>query len=508
MRVLVIALCALLVVSQAAWADNDSCEYARDGECDEGRYGGGAACSDGTDATDCRAIAATATCEFAFDYQCDEARYGGGGACTAGSDTFDCARLAARQSDDSCVYANDAECDEPRFHNTSGLCRDGTDATDCRGAETPSQALARLMALLPKDIRRQLGNDSCEYANDRECDDAGFGGTGFCDSGTDAADCRALAAGGDDTCRYAGDNECDEPGIGLDYCISGSDTTDCAPVAFLRNRDNSCVTAFDRRCDEPGQGTGTCEAFSDTADCVGRGRPVQASDHFFGRDDRFLPDPTVMPWRTIGRLTGDNGDCSGVLVGSRTVLTAGHCLTDDGTVTVLPEYFFAGQRGGRYVAKARVVAGEFAPDYATETRPAGRGNGTDWGLVTLDRDLGLTVGFLDVHVLGPIDIAAIDSGGLVVDQAGYSWDTGDNLSGHLGCRVTDAFADSTILHECDTTQGDSGSPVLLRVGDSYRVIAVDSQFFDREEKNVTFTSGNLAVDSRAFAEAVRRANGG
>ncbi len=490
-----------------AAAADDSCEYARDGECDEGRYGGGAACADGTDRFDCQPIAKTALCDYAFDYVCDEARFGGGGACAAGTDTFDCALLAAGRQDDSCVYARDSECDEPGFHNSSGLCRAGSDTSDCSGAETTAEALERLMALLPKDVRERLGADSCSFADDGECDDAAFGGTGACASGTDAADCRAMAAGGDDSCRYARDGECDEPGIGLDYCISGSDTTDCAPVAYLRNRDNSCPTAFDRRCDEPGQGTGTCAASTDTADCLGRARPAEASDHFFGRDDRFLPDVTQMPWRAIGLLTADGSDCSGVLVGPRIVLTAAHCLTDDGLATILPDAFYAGRRGDRYAAKAFVVSAEFAPDYSITQRPAGQGNGNDWGIVTLDRDLGSQLGYLDVHELGPDDIAAIDAGGLVVDQAGYSWDTAENLSGHLSCRIIDRYDDATILHECDTTRGDSGSPILLKVGDAYRVVAVDSQFLDTEEKNAAFASGNLAVDARAFAAAVRRANG-
>jgi protease YdgD len=151
------------------------------------------------------------------------------------------------------------------------------------------------------------------------------------------------------------------------------------------------------------------------------------------------------------------------------------------------------------------VAAEPAPDYAPEVRGAGLGNGNDWALVTLDRDLGRTQGMLPVYVLTAEEIAQIRSRGLIVDQAGYSWDTGNYLSGHAGCRLTAAYDDSTILHECDTTRGDSGSPILLTRNGVTGVIAVDSQFFDTEDKTATFASGNMAVDSRIFAPAVAAA---
>jgi protease YdgD len=282
--------------------------------------------------------------------------------------------------------------------------------------------MARLMAAVPAEIRARLGDDSCRWAHDLECDDARFGGTGACPDGTDATDCRAMAIGGDNTCRYANDGECDEPGIGTGLCHSGSDLNDCRSVAFLRNRTNNCEHALNGICDEPGIGTGLCRANTDTADCIGRARPPDARDHFFGHDDRIVFRPEAMPWAAVGLIhTSDGGSCTGMLIGARLVATAAHCMLDGaGTTPVKALVFRAGAWGETEAARAYVVAQVVAPDYDPETKPPGQGNGDDWALLTLDRDLGLSVGHVRPYLLGKTELERLAQGErLTVSQAGY-----------------------------------------------------------------------------------------
>lgn len=135
--------------------------------------------------------AAQNTCQYANDNECDEARFGGLGLCDAGTDTADCAQLSAGLNDDSCASAGDGQCDEYRFNGT-GFCVDGTDATDCTAWQSQREAnfLDRAAALdVTATTLDALGDNSCRWSYDLECDDVNFGGTGACDTGTDAMDC-------------------------------------------------------------------------------------------------------------------------------------------------------------------------------------------------------------------------------------------------------------------------------------------------------------------------------
>ncbi|MEM7444043.1 MAG: trypsin-like serine protease [Pseudomonadota bacterium] len=347
-----------------------------------------------------------------------------------------------------------------------------------------------------------VGNDSCQWANDLECDDIRFGGTGACREGTDATDCRALAMGGDNSCEWSFDGECDEPRIGVGVCTSGTDTADCAAAAIRRNRTNSCPTSLNDRCDESALGgSGLCQPLTDTSDCLGRTTPAGIRDHHFGFDDRIRVDSSAMPWRTIGQLELDGGGrCTATLVGPDIVLTAAHCFGGRTGRIQGGGRFLAGQSASGSVAVASLVESYVNPQYRDNTiETIGQGNGDDWAFARLNRPIGSEIGYMDVLAPTRADQGqALAGTWFRVNQAGYSWDTGDDISANIGCRVESFFDDNSMFHQCDTTQGDSGSPIFVDRGNGqYSVIAVDSQFFRLPGQTRT---SYLAVDARAFAE--------
>ena len=139
--------------------------------------------------------------------------------------------------DDASRWANDGECDDPRFSGTGmseGIWLDddiGHDATDCR---TAWRAGTLALADASDEVAPDFGDDDGDFANDNECDDPRFAGPGMTktallddDLGHDATDCStAWDTGdiwligdwgeeapdfGDDDSDWANDDECDDP---------------------------------------------------------------------------------------------------------------------------------------------------------------------------------------------------------------------------------------------------------------------------------------------------------
>ena len=353
------------------------------------------------------------------------------------------------------------------------------------------------------------GDDTCRWANDGECDDPGIG-TGACQEFTDYSDCWRVATGVEDnSCQWANDGECDEPGFGTGACTQATDLNDCREFIHLRGQRDSCEHAFNGVCNEPGVGDGACAVRTDRSDCVGRERPLDINDHFFGHDDRVVLDTAEFPWAAVGQIDMDSGGaCTATLIASDILITAGHCISGQSGVDARGVFTTAYRRPGGPLT-ARVVDYFMDPDWDRERFSAGNDlDYTDWALLRIDTPLGDIVGhavpgrmhdYLDAIAPdattpgtgrkgpgGGVQPSLDDqlagapsqrrSGEFTLVQGGYSWDTGANLSGNIGCFVVELFNDATMAHDCDTTRGDSGSPFMVRDGEDYVVLATDSNF--------------------------------
>lgn len=234
--------------------------------------------------------------------------------------------------DDTSTWANDGECDDPRFEGEGMAASTNRedrlrDATDCRtlledGKITFSKTQYDPEMTVFEGV--QLGDDSGRYPNDGECDDPRFVGFGMSQSPDhpeiekDRSDCSyGLQLGelsiadelpppltlyddidfGNDKGTYAGDSECDDPrfaGIGmatisLDAENIAGDRSDCLSAYKIGNirliersvvdgidfGDNRNLYAEDGECDDPrfsGRGMGEKPGLDgvkhDAADCM------------------------------------------------------------------------------------------------------------------------------------------------------------------------------------------------------------------------------------------------
>ena len=112
--------------------------------------------------------------------------------------------------DNTSRWANDGECDDPRFEGpgTDDILLDSDrmrDANDCRAAfeaGTISLVGATTSAGRPSVGSIDFGDNSSQWANDGECDDPRFTGSGSADVlvsadlKRDANDCRAAYRAG------------------------------------------------------------------------------------------------------------------------------------------------------------------------------------------------------------------------------------------------------------------------------------------------------------------------
>ena len=223
---------SLIDVNEINFGD-DSSNWARNGECDDPRFQGSGMASyliDSdrlSDATDCEAL-----------FNLGEVSLVGANEIIFGDDSSD--------------WANDGECDDSRFEGPgmASYLTDSdrlSDATDCEALFN----LGEVTLVVANEII--FGDDSSNWANDGECDDPRFEGPGMAsylidsDRLSDATDCQTLFIQGnislkatdginfgDDSSNWARNGECDDPrfeGSGMaSYLIDSdrlSDATDC-----------------------------------------------------------------------------------------------------------------------------------------------------------------------------------------------------------------------------------------------------------------------------------------
>lgn len=195
-----------------------------------------------------------------------------------------------------------------------------------------------------------------------------------------------------------------------------------------------------------------------------------------GDDDRqALPlDRGSWPWSSIGRVNRSTGGfCTGTLIAADQVLTSAHCLWNSRTGRMLrPEalHFVAGWERGDYLAHGRVAAIRTAAGLTVDL--AGRPDELrhDWAVLMLTAPLS---GATAVQPVAPT--ASRPDVGDRLSRAGYGRDRPHGLSRHDGCRVV-ALADGLVLHDCDATHGESGSPLLSLDEGTARLVAIHAGY--------------------------------
>ncbi len=190
--------------------------------------------------------------------------------------------------------------------------------------------------------------------------------------------------------------------------------------------------------------------------------PVQAQ---VGREDaagRTRVDVHAPPWTSIGKLQAVAGSlrltCTAAHIGAARVLTAAHCLYNPRTGRFfLPQslHFLAGLEGSRFTSA--VLGKAIASGPGWDAAAPDRTRASDWAVVTLAGPVSDAVPVLPLS-------AALPRSGTPLRVGGYAQDNPNVLTADSDCRIvgttTDGRGRTLLVHNCASTHGVSGAPLL------------------------------------------------
>jgi len=187
-------------------------------------------------------------------------------------------------------------------------------------------------------------------------------------------------------------------------------------------------------------------------------------------------------WEAVGRVdVAGRGFCSGVLIATDLVLTAGHCLHDRATGTARDPgtvKFRAGLRDGLAVAERSVARAVVHPSYTDPESSRTTQIRFDLAILQLAEPI-------PAATAAPFSVEPMLGIGRDVAVVSYAKGRDAALSWQRRCAVLDSRDHLTML-TCDVTFGSSGAPVFDMSGRRARIVSMISSGGEQRGRKVAF----------------------
>ena len=195
------------------------------------------------------------------------------------------------------------------------------------------------------------------------------------------------------------------------------------------------------------------------------------ADATFAQSDglrRLTDRDDLLGWEAVGRLdTAQGGFCTATLIAANQVLTAAHCVYDNGRLRNASELTFrAGLRDGVAIAERSVAAIAVPGGYDPRSGMALENVANDVALLQLSQPI--TTADANPFVLHQGSVR-----GTRISVTSYGQGRAEAPSRQRACTIV-AESEPIMAFDCNVTFGSSGAPVFVMHGDRGRIVSVIS----------------------------------